>query len=54
MWEGGIMEKIGCKKYGGALEILVAAEYYQEDNVCRSCLHFDICREEREKKDGEC
>ena len=46
------MEKIGCKKYGGALELPVAAEYYQEDNVCRSCPHFDTCRELKEIADG--
>ena len=36
-----------------ALEIPVAIEYYQEDNVCRSCPHFELCREEREILDAK-
>ena len=51
--KGGIMEKIGCKKWGGLLELLVAAEYYQKDNVCLSCPHFDTCREIKEVQDGQ-
>ena len=47
------MEKIGCKKWGGLIELAVAAEYYQEDNVCRSCPHFDTCREIDEDKNGK-
>ncbi|MEE8185612.1 MAG: hypothetical protein V3T96_04345 [Thermodesulfobacteriota bacterium] len=46
------MEKIGCKKYGDAIELSAVADYYQEDNVCRSCLHFDTCREANEIADG--
>jgi hypothetical protein len=47
------MEKIGCKKYGGPVEIAVAAEYYQQDNVCLSCPHFDTCKEIQEEQDGK-
>lgn len=44
-----MVEKIGCKKYGGPLEITVAAEYYAKDNVCLSCPHFSTCEEEHEE-----
>ena len=44
------MEKIGCKKHGGPLEIKEAVNYYEEHNVCRSCPHFSTCKEEYEEQ----
>jgi hypothetical protein len=51
MSQGGMMEKIGCKKYGGSLEVPVAVQYYDNSNVCRSCLSYSICTAEYEEQE---
>ncbi len=45
------MEKIGCPKYGGAIALPVAAEYFKKDE-CKKCPHFELCREEKEIAGG--
>ena len=47
------MEKIGCPKYGGAIETPVAAEYFKDDTICGSCRFFDVCKEATEEQDGK-
>ena len=51
------MEMVLCKKYTGRIELPVAAQYYDDSNVCRSCFSFDLCKEkveeeERGERDG--
>lgn len=45
------MEMVLCKKYTGRIELPVAAQYYDDSNVCRSCFSFDLCKEEREEEE---
>lgn len=48
------MEKIGCKKTSQAEDIEYLIEnVFELDNVCTSCLQFDICREAKEVSYGE-
>jgi hypothetical protein len=44
------MEKIGCKKANGLIELLTAIKYYEQDTVCRSCPHHYICEETYEEQ----
>lgn len=47
------MEKIGCKKTGKAEDIKDIVDHiYEYNNVCISCIQFDICREAKEEADG--
>ncbi len=45
------MEMVLCKKYTGRIELPVAAQYYDDSNVCRSCFSFDLCKEEVEEEE---
>ena len=45
------MEVVMCKKYTGRIELPVAAQYYDNSNVCRSCFSFDLCKEQLENEE---
>jgi hypothetical protein len=45
------MEMIACKKYGARIEVPVAVQYYDNSNVCRSCLNYSICTAEYEEQE---
>ena len=47
------MEMVLCKKYTGRIELPIAAQYYDNSNVCRSCFSFDLCKEKVEEEERE-